>query len=75
MIESEHMSTASHKSRTRILSEEAMKRRVHTSRQERDLTGDGVSKHHNEATALKAKSTAARTKITKAASTAKAEAA
>lgn len=47
------MSTTSHKSRTRILSEEAMKSRVHTSRKERDLTVDGLDKHHHEGTALK----------------------
>jgi hypothetical protein len=47
------MSTTSHKSNTRIQSEAAMKNRVHTSRQKRDLTADGLDKHHHEATALK----------------------
>jgi hypothetical protein len=47
------MSTTSHKSRTRILSESAMKSRVHTSRKDRDLTVDGLDKHHHEAVNLK----------------------
>ena len=47
------MSTTSHKSRTRILSEAAMKERVHTTRADRDLTADGLDKHHHEAKALK----------------------
>jgi hypothetical protein len=57
------MSTTSHKSRTRTLSEKAMKSRVHTSRKDRDLTSDGLDKHHHEATTLKAiaKSTRAKT--------------
>jgi hypothetical protein len=42
------MSTTSHKSRTRLLSEAAMQGRKHTSREERDLTGDGLDTHHNE---------------------------
>jgi hypothetical protein len=65
------MSTTSRKSRTRILSEEAMIGRVHTSRQERDLTGDGVSIHHNEATAMKARADAATAKVSEGASVAK----
>lgn len=48
-----------------------MKSRVHTSRQERDLTGDGVSKHHNEATAMKARSVAEAAKVSEDASLAK----
>jgi hypothetical protein len=47
------MSTTAHKSRTRILSEAAMKSRVHTSRADRNLTGDGLSKVHNEGVAMK----------------------
>lgn len=61
------MSTTSHKSRTRLLSEKAMKSRVHTSRKERDLTDDGLAKHHNEGRTLKAKS-----KVTKVKNAAKA---
>lgn len=56
------MSTTSHKSRTRTLSEQAMKSRVHTSRKDRDLTGDGLDKHHHEATTLKAIAKSARTR-------------
>lgn len=57
------MSTTSHKSNTRILSEKAMQGRVHTSRKDRDLTVDGLDKHHHEGTALKfvAKSTTVKT--------------
>jgi hypothetical protein len=60
------MSTTSNKSRTRTLSEAAMKNRVHTSRNARDLTADGLDKHHHEGTALKvlAKSTKAKTVYT-----------
>ena len=47
------MSTTSHKSNTRIQSEAAMKNRVHTSRQKRDLSADGLDKHHHEAKTLK----------------------
>lgn len=47
------MSTTSHKSNTRIQSEAAMKNRVHTSRKDRDLTADGLDKHHHEANTLK----------------------
>ena len=50
------MSTTSHKSPTRIKSEAAMKSRVHTSRKDRELTGDGLDKHHHEATTLKVRS-------------------
>jgi hypothetical protein len=56
------MSTTSHKSHTRILSEAAMKERVHTSREDRDLTGDGLDKHHHEANTLKALEKAAAVK-------------
>jgi len=49
------MSTTSHKSRTRLLSEKAMTSRVHTSRAERDLTVDGLDKHHHEARTIKAR--------------------
>ena len=56
------MSTTSHKSTTRLLSEEAMKGRVHTSRAERDLTGDGLDKHHHEARTIKARAKSAKTK-------------
>jgi len=58
------MSTTSHKSRTRILSEAAMKKRVHTSREDRDLTVDGLDKHHHEANAVKALQKAATVKRT-----------
>ena len=64
------MSTTSHKSNTRIQSEAAMKNRVHTSREDRDLTSDGVSKHHNEATAMKASAVAKTAKVSEAASVA-----
>ena len=47
------MSTTSHKSPARILSEKAMKTRVHTARKDRDLTADGLDKHHHEAKTLK----------------------
>jgi hypothetical protein len=56
------MSTTSHKSNTRIKSEAAMKSRVHTSRKERDLTGDGLDKHHQEARTLKALATSSEAK-------------
>jgi hypothetical protein len=57
------MSTTSHKSPARILSEKAMKTRVHTARTDRDLTADGLDKHHHEAKTLKvlAKSAKVRT--------------
>lgn len=47
------MSTTAHKSRTRLLSEAAMQNRVHTSRADRNLSGDGLSKVHNEGVAMK----------------------
>jgi len=47
-----------------------MKNRVHTSREDRDLTSDGVSKHHNEATAMKARAVAKTAKVSEAASVA-----
>jgi len=56
------MSTTSHKSNTRIQSEVAMKSRVHTSRKDRDLTLDGLDKHHHEATTLKVLAKTAKTK-------------
>ena len=65
------MSTTSHKSNTRIKSEAAMKNRVHTSREDRDLTGDGISKHHNEATGMSARSAAETVRVSTAASDAK----
>ena len=65
------MSTASHKSRTRILSEKAMKERIHTSRKDRDLTVDGLSKHHNEPMAMKVRAAAETVKITEGAAIAK----
>jgi len=65
------MSTTSHKSNTRIKSEAAMKSRVHTSRQDRDLTVDGLDKHHHEALTLKVKSYAATVKTAANALTAK----
>jgi len=65
------MSTTSHKSRTRILSEVAMKKRVHTSRAERDLTVDGVSKLHNEGVTLKVAAKTAKVKRSSSALAAK----
>jgi len=65
------MSTTSHKSRTRTLSEKAMKSRVHTSRKDRDLTADGLDKHHHEATTLRAIAKSTRTKTAASAKTAK----
>jgi len=65
------MSTTSHKSNTRIKSEAAMKNRVHTSREDRDLTGDGISKHHNEATGRNARTAAETVRVSTAASDAK----
>jgi hypothetical protein len=56
------MSTTSHKSNTRIQSEAAMKNRVHTSRQNRDLTADGLDKYHHEAKTLKVLAKAAKVK-------------
>jgi hypothetical protein len=71
MLDSEPMSTTSHKSNTRIKSEAAMKNRVHTSRQDRDLTGDGLSKNHNEATAMRARTAAETVRVSALASDAK----
>jgi len=65
------MSTTSHKSNTRIKSESAMKSRVHTSRKERDLTVDGLDKHHHESTAIKAREKSSRVKIAAGARAAK----
>jgi hypothetical protein len=65
------MSTTSHKSRTRILSEAAMKSRVHTSRRERDLTVDGLDKHHHESVSIKTREKSSRSKIAAGAKTAK----
>ena len=71
MLDGETMSTTSHKSRTRTLSEAAMKNRVHTSRKDRDLTVDGLDKHHHEGTALKVLAKSVKTKTVRAAITAK----
>ena len=67
MVASQLMSTTSHKSPTRILSEKAMKGRVHTSRKERDLTVDGLDKHHHEANTLKVLAKASKVKVATAA--------
>jgi hypothetical protein len=64
------MSTTSHKSRTRKLSEVAMKSRVHSPRKERDLTADGLDKHHHEATSLKARAKSTKVKTAASAKTA-----
>ena len=50
------MSTTSHKSRTRTLSEDAMKKRIHTSKEDRSRTLAGkdlVKKVHDEGQTLK----------------------
>lgn len=65
------MSTTSHKSNTRIKSESAMKTRVHTSRKERDLTVDGLDKHHHEPVAIKAREKSSRAQIAAGARAAK----
>ena len=65
------MSTTAHKSPTRIKSEAAMKGRVHTSRKDRDLTVDGLDKHHHEATTLKVRARVAATKTASAAKSVK----
>ena len=65
------MSTTSHKSPTRVLSEKAMKTRVHTSRKERDLTVDGLDKHHHEANTLKAMAKTSKVKVVAAARSAR----
>lgn len=56
------MSTTAQKSRTRLLSEAAMQSRIHTSRADRDLTGDGLSKVHNEGVAMKVRAKVAQVK-------------
>jgi hypothetical protein len=62
------MSTTSHKSHNRIQNEVAMKTRIHTARKVRDLTLDGLDKHHHEARTLKVLAKSARVRIaTKAA--------
>jgi hypothetical protein len=65
------MSTTSHKSNTRIKSEAAMQSRVHTSRKDRDLTVDGLDKHHHEGTLLKFVAKSAKVKTMAAAKVAK----
>jgi hypothetical protein len=65
------MSTTSHKSKTRILSEKAMRSRVHTSRKDRDLTVDGINKHHHEGAVLKFVAKSAKVKTMAAAKMAK----
>lgn len=60
------MSTTSHKSPTRLLSEKAMVRRIHTTRAERDMTRDGLDKHHHEDRAIKARKKAFKTKVMEA---------
>jgi hypothetical protein len=67
------MSTTSHKSNTRIQSEAAMKNRVHTSRQNRDLTADGLDKHHHEAVTLKVLAKASKAKAAVFAKSAKSD--
>jgi len=44
-----------------------MKKRVHTSRADRDLTTDGLSKLHNEGVSLKVEATTAKVKRSAAA--------
>lgn len=65
------MSTTSHKSMTRIKSEAAMKQRIHTSRKNRDLTADGLDKHHHEARTLRAIAGRGRVKTSAKAASAK----
>lgn len=65
------MSTTSHKSPARILSEQAMRSRVHTSRKERDLTVDGLDKHHHEGNTLKALAKSSKVKVVNAARSAR----
>jgi len=48
-----------------------MKSRVHTSRKDRDLTLDGLDKHHHEATTLKVLAKKAKTKTSSLARQAK----
>jgi len=71
MLASQTMSTTSHKSPARILSEKAMKSRVHTSRQERDLTLDGLDKHHHEGHTQKALAKSSEAKVVLAAKSAR----
>jgi len=68
------MRTTFHKSHTRIQSEAAMKSRVHSSRKDRDLTLDGLDKHHHEGTTLKVMAKTARIKTAAAAKSAKSRA-
>ena len=61
------MSTTPHRSRTRILSKEAVKIRTHTSRDDQSLTSDGkdlMKNTHNEPQALKALAKSAKVKTT-----------
>jgi len=67
MFPSQTMSTTSHKSPTRVLSEKAMKTRVHTSRKERNLTVDGLDKHHHEGHALKVLAKSSKVRVVAAA--------
>jgi hypothetical protein len=48
-----------------------MKSRVHTSRKERDLTVDGLDKHHHESNAIKAREKSSRVQIAAGARAAK----
>jgi len=48
-----------------------MKSRIHTSRKERDLTVDGLDKHHHEGTVLKVTEKTARAKRSRLAKIAK----
>lgn len=61
------MSTTSHKSPTRISSEKAMKSRVHATRKERELTTDGLDKHHHEGKSLKTLAKSSKVKVAAAA--------
>ncbi len=49
-----------------------MKSRIHTSRKDRDLTVDGLDKHHHEGTALKVTEQTARARHSHLAKAAKA---
>lgn len=71
MLASQTMSTTSHKSPTRLLSEKALKSRVHTSRQERDLTLDGLDKHHHEGHTQKALAKSSKARVVVAAKSAR----
>jgi len=48
-----------------------MKERVHTARKDRDLTIDGMSKHHNEPVIMQVRAAAESVKITEMAAIAK----